>query len=44
MGQPLILSRDLESANLTLRLTKIAVVLQGILIINVAALIPKMLI
>ena len=44
MGQPLILSRDLEPANLTLRLTKIAVVLQGILIINVAALIPKMLI
>ena len=42
--QPLISSRDLESTNLTLRLTKIVVVLQGILIINVAALIMNMLI
>ena len=36
-AQPLILSRDLKSTNLTLRLTKIVEVLRDILIINVAA-------
>ena len=40
----LILSRDLESTNLTLRLTKIVVVLQDSLITNVAVLIINMLI
>ena len=38
-GQLLILSRNLESTNLILRPTKVVVVLQGILIINVLALI-----
>ena len=37
-GQPLILSRDLESTNLTSRLAKTVAVLKGILIINVVAL------
>ena len=43
-GKLLILSRDLEFTNLLLRLKKIFVVLQGILMINVAVLITKVLI